>query len=113
MQSYLNHRLPMQLGILVQDRQNALCWFSVGDGNMSEPIEALVPSELHPYLNEIAERLFSGHATVMIGSGFSHNAKPQGRPYPDFPDGSQLGDLFYEKIYSKQPDADNRCFRQG
>lgn len=75
---------------------------------MSEPLEALVPAELRPYLNEIAERLFSGHAAVMIGSGFSHNAKPQGQPYLGFPDWSQLGDLFYEKIYNKKPDADNR-----
>ncbi len=26
---------------------------------------------LTPYLNEIAEKLWSGHASVMIGAGFS------------------------------------------
>ena len=45
---------------------------------MSEPKVASVPPDLYPYLNEIAERLFSGHAAVMIGSGFSRNAQPAG-----------------------------------
>ena len=75
---------------------------------MSKPIETSVPSDLHPYMNEIAERLFSGHAAVMVGSGFSRNAKPHGHPDPNFPDWSQLGDLFYEKLYDKRPDANNR-----
>ncbi len=75
---------------------------------MSKPIETSVPSDLHSYLNEIAERLFSGHAAVMVGSGFSRNARPYGHPSPNFPDWSQLGDLFYEKLYGKRPDANER-----
>ena len=73
---------------------------------MSEPILPPVPSDLYPYLTEIAERLFSGHAAVMIGSGFSRNAQPQGGSSPQFPDWSELGDLFYEKLHHKRPDAE-------
>ena len=73
---------------------------------MSQPTAPPVPANLHPYLNEIAERLFSGHAAVMVGSGFSRNAKRHGCLCPDFPDWSQLGDLFYKKLHSKKPDAD-------
>ena len=72
---------------------------------MSEPIPPPVPSDLYPYLNEIAERLFSGHAAVMIGSGFSRNAQPRGGSSPQFPDWSGLGDLFYEKLHHRRPDA--------
>ena len=72
---------------------------------MSEPIRPPVPSDLYPYLNEIAERLFSGHAAVMIGSGFSRNAQPRGDSSPQFPDWSGLGDLFYERLHHKRPDA--------
>ena len=73
---------------------------------MSEPKSAPVPPDLYPYLNEIAERLFSGHAAVMIGSGFSRNAQPRGGSSPQFPDWSGLGDLFYEKLHHKRPDAE-------
>ena len=72
---------------------------------MSEPNSAPVPPDLYPYLNEIAERLFSGHAAVMIGSGFSRNAQPRSGSSPQFPDWSGLGDLFYEKLHHKRPDA--------
>lgn len=42
---------------------------------MSETEAPPVPSNLRPYLKEIAERLSSGHAAVMVGAGFSRNAK--------------------------------------
>ena len=72
---------------------------------MSEPESHQVPSNLYPYLNEIAERLFSGHAAVMIGSGFSRNAQPRSGSSPEFPDWSGLGDLLYQKLHHKRPDA--------
>ena len=59
--------------------------------------------EIDPYINEIAGRLWSGHAAVMVGSGFSKNAIPNSDPCPDFPGWSQLGDLFYEKIHGRKP----------
>ena len=42
----------------------------------------------------------------MIGSGFSRNAQPRGGSSPQFPDWSGLGDLFYEKLHHKRPDAE-------
>ncbi len=63
-----------------------------------------IPEEIVLYLAEIAERLWSGHAAVMVGSGLSKNAKKSDASARDFPDWSQLGNVFYEKIYGKQPD---------
>ena len=71
--------------------------------NIPEP-----PIDLHPYLNEIAERLFSGHAAVMVGSGFSKNAQRHHPSCPDFPDWSDLGDQFYERLYCRKPHVHNR-----
>ena len=70
---------------------------------MSNDDEQLIPPDIRPYLREIAERLWSGHAAVMIGAGFSKNAKKSDPSKKDFPDWSQLGDVFYEKIYGCRP----------
>lgn len=75
---------------------------------MSETEAPPVPSRLRPYLKEIAERLSSGHAAVMVGAGFSRNTKPKGGTGPSFPDWSELGDRFYEKLHDKKPDSDSR-----
>lgn len=75
---------------------------------MSETEALPVPPRLRPYLDEIAERLFSGHAAVMVGAGFSRNAKPNDGSEPSFPDWSELGDRFYEKLKGKKPDSDSR-----
>ena len=75
---------------------------------MSETEAPPVPSRLRPYLDDIAERLSSGHAAVMVGAGFSRNAKPNSDSEPSFPDWSELGDLFYEKLYREKPSLDNR-----
>jgi len=56
-----------------------------------------IPNSLLPHLNEIAARLWSGHATVMVGAGFSRNATPISDSCKGFPDWNQLGELFYEK----------------
>ena len=65
--------------------------------------EILISEAIKPYLQEIAERLWSGHAAIMVGSGFSKNAKSNGTSETGFPDWSQLGDLFYEKINGAHP----------
>ena len=86
-----------------------------------------IPESLISYLNEIAERLTAGHAAVMVGAGFSRNANRSGssrtdvsnlsqpigyidanprlRPPSrlDFPDWSELGNLFYSKLHPKTP----------
>jgi DNA-binding transcriptional MerR regulator len=58
-----------------------------------------IADEIKPYLNEIAERLWSGHATVMVGAGFSKNA------HESFPNWDQLGNIFYKKIHNKEPEG--------
>ena len=63
-------------------------------------------TETHPFLNQLAERLSSGHATVMIGSGFSKNAIPRTTSDSSLPDWSELGDILYEKLHGKPPEND-------
>jgi len=67
-----------------------------------------INESIRPYLDEIAKRLWSGHAAVMVGAGFSRNAKPSGMPCKCFPDWPQLGDLFYEKIHGCVPTGDQK-----
>jgi hypothetical protein len=57
-----------------------------------------VPDSIRPYLDEIAERVWSERAVVMVGAGFSKNASAA------FPDWSQLGDILYQKAYGVKPD---------
>ena len=58
-----------------------------------------VPRSIRPYLDTLAERLQSGHAAVMVGSGFSKNATPSASAAP-FPDWSELGDRFRQRLTS-------------
>lgn len=60
-----------------------------------------ISDNIKPYLDEIAERLWSNHAAVMVGAGFSKNAKLP--PLKCFPDWNQLGNVFYKKIYGCLP----------
>lgn len=64
----------------------------------------MIPQDIRPYLYEIAERLWSRHAAVMVGAGFSRNAKKSDPAKKDFPNWNQLGNIFYEKIYGQCPD---------
>ena len=74
---------------------------------MTRPASPQIPDELRPYLDTIADRLLSGHATVMIGAGFSKNvASPGSRP--EFPDWSQLGDRFFERLHGRPPGPDDK-----
>lgn len=63
------------------------------------------PNSICPYLSEIAERLWSGHAAIMVGAGFSRNARPNSKSCSGFPDWHQLGDLFYEKTNGGKSDT--------
>lgn len=75
---------------------------------MSETETPPVPCRLRPYLDEIEERLYSDRAAIMVGAGFSRNAMPKGDSGPSFPDWSELGDRFYEKLNSKKPNSARR-----
>ena len=56
-----------------------------------------IPKELRPHLEQIKSQLANGQAVVMVGSGFSKNAKPRddlAGPPPEFPDLPQLRQVF-------------------
>lgn len=62
-----------------------------------------IPKSILPHLDEIASRLWNGRAVVMIGSGFSRNAKQLNAGTNRFPTWDTLGDIFYEEIHGKLP----------
>ena len=78
-----------------------------GNHTMSEHRTHQIPPDIHPYLDTVADRLLSGHAAVMVGAGFSRNAVPFGSTHA-FPDWSQLGDRFYERLYGHEPGPDRK-----
>ena len=60
-------------------------------------------SETREYLQIIAERLWGGHASVLVGAGFSKNAQLiSGGAMPVNWD--ELGELFFEKTHKRKPD---------
>ena len=65
-----------------------------------------IDPKLRPDLDTIADLLFSGHAAVMIGAGLSKNVGSHSGP--GFPDWSQLGDRFYEKVTGRPPGPNER-----
>jgi hypothetical protein len=60
-------------------------------------------NNIEVYLSEIAERLWSGHASLMVGAGFSMNAKKNETITKKFPSWNDLGDCFYQKLHGKKP----------
>ena len=69
--------------------------------SMKEDKDFKIPDSIHPLINEVAERIWSEKAAVMVGAGFSKNASF------DFPNWNELGDVFYEKIHGKKPGDEN------
>ena len=59
----------------------------------------MISADNEKYLEEIADRLFTNHAAIMIGAGFSKNAVSSGQQNKTFPDWNELGDAFYGKLY--------------
>ena len=66
------------------------------------------PDQVKPYLDEIADRLWSNNAAVMVGAGFSRNAKPVGSTSASFPSWQELGDIFYRKLHGRSPGKEVR-----
>lgn len=56
-----------------------------------------IPSSIKPYLDEIAQCLSDRNASIMVGAGFSMNAKPVFENAKKFPSWQDLGNIFYEK----------------
>ncbi len=67
-----------------------------------------VPSQVKPYLGEIADRLWSNKAAVMVGAGFSRNAKTVGSTSASFPSWQELGNIFYKKLHGRSPGEETR-----
>src|SRR5690606_15320486 len=65
-------------------------------------------TNINIYLKEIAERLWTGHASIMIGAGFSVNATNIVNRNNRLPNWNQLGDIIYKKLYGKDPDSNTR-----
>ena len=62
-----------------------------------------IPHNILPYFLEISKQLWSGHAAIMIGAGFSKNAQKNESTKKNFPNWNELGDIFYQKIHGKLP----------
>lgn len=62
-----------------------------------------IPLEIRPYILEISERLWTGHASVMVGAGFSKNAISKDRNKNGLPNWHDLGNIFFEKIHGRLP----------
>ena len=62
------------------------------------------------FLDEIANRLFTNHAAVMVGAGFSKNAISSSSCCKKFPDWNELGDLFYKKLYENDANPPNKDY---
>ena len=77
---------------------------------MSENTTPQIADDLRPHLDTIADRLLSRHAAVMVGAGFSRNAVPPGSDTA-FPNWSQLGDRFYERLHGCKPEPRSGCFK--
>ena len=66
------------------------------------------PDQVKPYLDEIADRLWSNNAAVMVGAGFSRNAKPVDSTALPFPNWQELGDIFFRKLHGRSPSEETR-----
>ena len=61
-----------------------------------------------PYLDEIADRLWSNNAAVMVGAGFSRNSNPVNSTSPSFPSWQELGNIFYRRLHGRFPGKEAR-----
>jgi hypothetical protein len=64
---------------------------------------SMYKDDIVPILDEIAEKVHTNHASVMVGAGFSKNTGAH------FPTWAELGDIFCKKVYpQKQSDTDGK-----
>lgn len=65
----------------------------------------MISADNKKLLDGIANRLFTNHAAIMIGAGFSKNAISGNSACKKFPDWNELGNIFYEKLYGEGKNA--------
>lgn len=70
----------------------------------------MISADNKKLLDEIANRLFTNHAAIMIGAGFSKNAISVNPTCKKFPDWNELGNIFYEKLYGTEPTSPRKEF---
>jgi hypothetical protein len=68
-----------------------------GKGMIKKTSEKDIEQKYFPYLYEIVERLQTGHASVMVGAGFSKNAEGSEKTKA-FLSWNELGDKFFDKL---------------
>lgn len=73
-------------------------------------MKTVIPTEILPYLEEIAENLYANHASVMIGAGFSKNAQKGESLKKQSPSWYELGECFYKKIHGKSPNDIDKSY---
>ena len=56
---------------------------------------------INTYIRDISEALAQGHAALMVGAGFSKNAKKITATDKNFLDWKELSDLFYNCLYGE------------
>lgn len=79
----------------------------------TKAITKRIPENVRIHIQEIAERMSQGRAVVMVGSGFSKNAKNYRYTEKKFLDWKQLGDIFYKKLYGRLPEEEEYpCYYQ-
>ena len=67
----------------------------------------------HAALSEIRRQLWSGHASVMVGSGFSRNADRVSSTIAYPPDWNALGCGFVDRLYpNSDEDEKNEVLRR-
>jgi hypothetical protein len=63
-----------------------------------------IPETIRAHLDQIAERLWSDRAVVMVGAGFSKNASTA------YPSWFELGDIFFEKAHGRKPEMNEKSY---
>lgn len=62
------------------------------------------PETIRAHLDQIAERLWSDRAVVMVGAGFSKNASTA------YPSWFELGDILFEKAHGRKPETNEKSY---
>jgi len=63
--------------------------------------QSSLPESIQPYLDEIAKRLWEGHASVLVGAGFSRNAVPvSGSGH--MPSWTEIAEALHKRLYPEE-----------
>ena len=80
----------------------------IGRGVIRMELYEKLDPEILEYIKEIASKLKHNRAAVMVGAGFSKNAKKITQTNKVFLDWNALGDIFFAKVNGHKPALDNQ-----